>query len=315
MNERPSIIRPTAADTAWGDDGYDTPFKERQSVILVHATSPDLMVGGPRFIPGAKRGSWVVPQGDKRVPFDSFVAHILGFEINHPEYTLSGGANDRGVFVCDHGAMPPEGMEFLKAGGDVSYKIGRYPAGLVAKTGHYRIGPDHKPYAKVAPTITVYMLVNSYGCTYAAYGTAFPPVRDDLVKRAERLRMMAEGADGKPEELKGCTLGKFRFGSRIEKKTYEYPVPVITFVGKLGDEGGPTLEEWRNAKGLRKVLKEGGDWAPVIDHFEPPDPPPEALPKPNIHRPDIRSGKGTWNDNSAPPVESYDGPDDDAIEY
>jgi hypothetical protein len=157
------------------------------------------------------------------------------------------------------------------------------------------------------------MLVNGHGCTYAAYSTAFPIVRDSLVIRAERLRVRVEGADGKPEELKGCTLGKFRFASRIEKKAFEYPVPVITLAGKLGDKDGPTLEEWRQTKALRKVLKEGGDWAPVIDHFEPPEPPPEALPKP-----DIRSGKGAWNDN-APPVEGYDGPDDgpddDAIEF
>jgi hypothetical protein len=275
MNQRSSGIRLTAADTAWSDDGHDTTFKERQSVVLCHGMSPDLMMGGSRFVPGAKIGSWIVPQGDRRVPFDAFVAHILGFDITHPEYTLGGGSNDRGVFVVDHGAMPPQDMDFIRTAGGVNRILGRYAAGLVAKNGHYRIGPDQKPYAKVAPTITAYMLVNGHGCTYAAYGTAFPIVRDNLVVRAERLRVMAEGADGKPEELKGCTLGKFQFASRIEKAAFDYPVPVITLVGKLGDANGPTLAEWRQAKALRQVLKEGEDWAPVSDRFEPPDPPPE----------------------------------------
>jgi hypothetical protein len=296
MNERPSVIRLTAADIAWGDDGHDTMFVERQSVVLVYSTSPEVMAGGSRFVSGAKVGGWVVPQGDKRVPMDTFVGHILGFDTSHPEFTLGGGENDRGVKIHDHGAMPPEDMDFIKVGGGVSKKIGLYPAGLVNKTGHYRLGLDGKPHSKVVPTISVYMLVNGHGCVYAAYGTAFPPVRDDLVIRAERLRVMAEGEGGKPEELKGCTLGKFQFASRFEKKAFECPVPVITLVGKLGDANGPTLAEWRQAKALRKALKEGGDWAPIKEALDPPAPPAEALPHRSSH-----SGKSLTEINPPPP--------------
>jgi hypothetical protein len=149
---------------AWGDDGHDTTFVERQSIILCHGNSPELMVGGSRFVPGAKIGTWVVPQGDKRVPFDAFVGHILGFDVNHPEYTLGGGVNDRGIRIHDHGALPPGDTDFVRAEGGLNKILGRYPAGLVTKSGHYRIGPDGKPYSKVVPTILVYMLVNGHGC-------------------------------------------------------------------------------------------------------------------------------------------------------
>jgi hypothetical protein len=307
-DQRP--IKLNAADTAWGYDGHDTPFVERQSVILCHGMSPDLIIGGPRFVPGAQIGWWVIPQGDKRVALPSFVGHILAFEIGHPEYTLSGGENDRGVKIHEHGAIPPEDMDFIKKDGGYNRIFGTYPPGLVSKSGHYRIRPDRKPYSKMVPTILTYMLVNGHGCTYAAYGTAFPPVRDDLVIRAERLRLMGEDENGKPKEIKSCTLGKFQFASRMEKKAFTYPVPVITLAGKVGDANGPTLEEWRQAMGLRKMIKDGGDWAPIafsdalVARAEgPPAAPPEASP----HRSEI----------DPPPSEGGD-PDweiDDSIEF
>jgi hypothetical protein len=294
MFGRASGIKLGVADAAWGDDERDTSFSQRQSAVLCHGMSPELMVGGPRFTSNARIGWWVIPQGDERVAVESFVGHILGFVISHPEYTLGGGDNDRGVKIHDHGALPPDDMDFIKVGGGFSKRIGAYPAGLVAKNGHYRLNlSDGKPYSKVVPSIATYMLIGGFGACYSAYGTAFGPVRDDLVIRAERLRVTVEGADGKPQELRGCTLGCFRFASRFEKKTYEYPVPVITLVGKLGEPNGPSLAAWRQAQPLRKALKEGGDWAPVLDHFEPPDPPPEALP-----------------DHSYQPPDRYDGPDD-----
>jgi hypothetical protein len=280
MNERPSVIHLTAEDRAGSiDNGHDTPFRDRQSVTLCHGMSPELMVGGSRFTPGAAIGDYVVPQGDKRVVFrgsTGFAAQIIGFDLSHPEYTVGVGAGDRGVFVCDHGRQGPEDMRWFKEGEK-----------NVAKQGYYRVNGG-QPGNKVVPTITAYMLVNGHGVAYAMYGTAYPIGRD-LVTRAERLRVKATGPDGKPEELKGCTLGKFLFTSRFEKKAYTYPVPVAEILGKLGEAGGPTLEEWRKIQPLRQAFKEGGNWVPA-EALDPPAPPPELPPKASVTVNDVKVG-------------------------
>ena len=151
--------------------------------------SPELMAGGPRYAPGAAIGDYVVPQGDRRVVFGEtgFVAQVIGFNLSHPEYTVGVGAgDDRGQLVDDHGRQAPEDMDFFKTAGGVSKKIGPYSAGLVAKTGHYRI-VDGKPGNKVVPTITAYCW-STATASYAMYGTAFAAGRD-LAARIERLRV------------------------------------------------------------------------------------------------------------------------------
>jgi hypothetical protein len=299
MNERPSVIRLTAADSAWGDEGHDTPFVERQSMLLMYATSPDLVVGGPRFVFGARVGGYVVPQGDKRVAFNNGVLfHPIGFRLSHPEYTVDLG-DTRGVYVGDHGVEPPEDMRWFKAG-----------EANVAKPGYYRVNGG-LPGNKVTPTITAFGLVNGFGVSFAMYRSAFN-VGKDLVIRAERLRVKAEGEGGQSGELKGCVLGMFKFGSRLEKMgPHNVPLPTATLVGKLGEANGPTLEQWRLAKQLRAAFKEGGDWTPM-EVIEPPAPPPEALP----HRSDS-GARSVVDENNPPPA--VDGESDweidDSIEF
>jgi hypothetical protein len=139
--------------------------------------------------------------------------------------------------------------------------------------------------------------------------TARQPIKE-LVIRAERLRTKVE-IDGKIEDVRGVTLGAFRFTTAFEKKVYTYPVPVLTLVGKLGEANGPTLEEWRHLQRLRQAFKQGLDWMPQ-DAIDPPAP-PEALPaSPGKGSIDIRSGHGAWDDG-APPHTDYEGPEDDEI--
>ena len=276
------------------DDGRDTPFRDRQSMSLNHATSPALVIGGSAHVPGAVIGGYTVSLGDERVPMASVLFQVIAFTLSHPEYTVGLGDGDRGVFVCDHGVAEPSGMKFLKQG-----ERG------VAKAGFYRIN-DGRPGNKVVPTVTAYGLVDGHGISYAMYGTAFKPGKDWVI-RAERLRAKAE-IDGKIEELRGCTLGRFKLTSAIEKKgMLSYPVPVITLVGKLGEAGGPTFEQWLLVKQLRKAFKDG-DWTPA-EAIDPPDPPP-ALEEPQRGSIDVRSGSGAWN--NAPLPDRYDGPDDDS---
>jgi hypothetical protein len=242
MNEMRSKLTAEDYDLVRGDDGHDTPFRDRQSMVLVYGSSPELVFGGSRYVKGAEIGGYVAPQGDKRVPMKSVLMQTVVFTLTHPEYTLGDGEGDRGQFVCDHGVKPPSDMKFLKASG-----------GLVKKTGHYRVGADGKPGNKVAPTITAYGLVNGFGASYAMYGTAYGAGRE-FAGRAERLMVRVDPPliitqPGGPAidvpELRGCALGIFELTSRFEKMgPYRVPVPVMTLVGKLGEEGGPTLEQW-----------------------------------------------------------------------
>jgi hypothetical protein len=271
-------IRITAADQEriQDDDVHDTPLVAKQSLVLCHGMSPELMAGGPRFVAGAAIGDFVATLGDTKKAFKNGVFfHPIAFTLTHPEYTVGVGDGDRGEYVTDHGVDAPADMDFIKVTGGVSRKRGAYPAGLVAKNGHYRI-VDGKPGNKVVPTITAYGLVEGHGVGYAMYGTAWA-VGLDWVGRAERLRVRAEAPDGKPEELKGCTLGVFKLTSRSEKKgAFPYPVPVVTLVGKLGEPGGPSVERWRFAGGLRQAFKQSGglDWVPD-EALDPPAPPPD----------------------------------------
>jgi hypothetical protein len=256
-----------------GDDGHDTPFRDRQSVVLIHGTSPELVVGGPKFVSGALIGDYAVPQGDLRAAFKGSVGvvfHVVGFDHMNPEYTVSLGDGDRGQFVTDHGVTAPKDTKFLQASD-----------GLVRKTGHYRM-IDGKPGNKVVPTVVAYGLVNGHGVSYAMYGTAYS-VGVDWINRAERLRAKVE-IEGKLEEIRGCTLGLFLLTSRLEKKgSYTYPVPAVTTIGKLGEARGPSAEQWRLAKRLRQAFKQGLDWTPP-ETLDPPAPTPEiqASPKSTI---------------------------------
>lgn len=284
MNERPSVINLTAADrAAMGDDGHDTPFVGKSEMTLVYAASPEVLVGGPSFVPGAQVGGYAVSQGDKRIAFNNGVLfHPIGFRLSHPEYGPDVG-DKRGQYLRDHGVARPDAAVWRDADGFQIQKAGYYlPNGNA-----------------VVPTVTAYGLVNGFGVGFAMYRTAYNAGKD-LVIRAERLRVKAD-IDGKTEELRGCTLGVFKFTSAFEKRgPYTVPIPVATLVGRLGEEGGPTLAAWRKIQPLRRAFKEGGDWTP-IEAFDPPAPPELGT---------SRQGSVTVNDMSVqrseanpPPIE------------
>jgi hypothetical protein len=285
MNEmkstKPVLLRTEDAAYLYDDDGHDVPFRGKQGVAMIYGVSRQLTE-----IPGAEIGDFDVPQGDKRALFKAstgFLFHPIGFELSNPEYTPD-TPEGRGTFVIDHGVRWPEDSVFLKQG-----ERG------VARAGRYRI-VDGKVANRVVPTVAIYGLVGAHGVSYSCYGTAFAPAKD-LAIRAERLRVKAE-IDGRIQELQGCTLGLFQVTSAIEKKgDRRYPVPVFRLVGKLGEPGGPTPEQWRLAKQLRQAFKQGEDWVPA-EAIDPPAPPV------------IDAGdEGAWNDG-APGPDRYEGPND-----
>jgi hypothetical protein len=281
----------TAADrAAQGDGAPDLLFKERQGITLAHQVSPELTPGDARHVPGLVIGGFAVPQGDVKVAFnDGFEFLLVGLTLDHPQYGADTAAG-RGRYVTSHGVNMPREARWLDAGPGVS------------KSGHYLPNGD-----KIVQTVTGHMLVGGFGCGYDFYGSAFK-VGKALAISAQRLRAIGEDETGKRIEVRGCTLGRWRMTSFFEKKgAYTYPVPKATRIGKLGEAGGPTLEEWRVLQSLRQAFREGEEWMPM-EAIEPPAPPlfEAALP-----RPDIRSGRGAWDHDSAPPVDSYDGPEDD----
>jgi hypothetical protein len=302
MNEH--SIKLAASDRALiqGGDSPDLPFREKSRIMLVHATAPELIVGDKRHAPGAQIGDYVVPLGDDRMVFrgaQGFEFQPIGFAISHPEYTPDSDAG-RGTFVFDHGVRPPADARWFKVSDGVR------------KAGQYRV-VDGYPGNPVTPTITAYGLVCGCGVSYDFYRSAFPVGREFAV-RAERLRARAEGADGKIEELRGVTLGVFRFTSAIERDgDYRYPLPIVSLIGKLG-AGGPSLEQWRSAQRLRQSFKQGLGWAPqeAMEPPDPPDPPAPLLGAPRRGSIDIRSGRGAWDDDAdRPPAHTdYDGPSD-----
>ena len=125
MNERPSVINLTAADrAAMGDDGHDTPFVGKSEMTLVYAASPEVLVGGPSFVPGAQVGGYAVSQGDKRIAFNNGVLfHPIGFRLSHPEYGPDVG-DKRGQYLRDHGVARPDAAVWRDADGFQIQKAG-----------------------------------------------------------------------------------------------------------------------------------------------------------------------------------------------
>jgi hypothetical protein len=263
-----------------GDDDVDLPFFERQRIALAAAVSPELIPNGPRYVPGLAIGDFAVPQGDMKIVVKGqvgFETFIVGFGHSVPEY-LPG----RGKLVTIHAELPPD-AKFL------------YASDGVEKTGFWLKNGN-----KVVPTVTAHLLVNGHGCVYDFYSSAYK-IGKHLVVMAQRLRGAIQGADGRPVEVKGCTLGKFLFTSHMESPkgaaTAPYPLPVVTLVGKLGQPNGPTLAQFKQLRELRQAFRDGLDWVPV-EAIEPPAPPAEN--KVTAPRPDIRTGKGVWINEPRP---------------
>jgi hypothetical protein len=261
-------------------DGPDLPFRDRQRIVLVSATAPELIVGGPRYVPGAVIGDFVVAQGDSKKVFKGskgFEFLLVGMSISHPEYLPRSLG---GAFVCDHGLKLPSDAKWIKSNEGTE------------KTGHWRQNGN-----RVVPTITAYMLVEGHPAVYDFYSTAFNTGKD-LSIRAGRVKAIisCEGVDGKVSEtveVKGYGTGKWLMISEIEKKLdRRYPIPIASLVGKLGDEKGPTLDEWRTLQDLRRAFKAGElDWQP-LEAIEPPEPPSAPLAHERRGSIEIRSAKG-----------------------
>jgi hypothetical protein len=286
-------IKLTAADrTLVEGDGVDLPIYEKSRAGIVQTNSPELVRDptNKRFIDGAAAGDFFAFFGEHKTFFKGptgFLCQVIGFSHAFNEY-LPG----HGPFVTAHDEKPGD-AQWLKIG--------------VPKEGLYRVNGDGLPGNHIVEIVYAYLLIGGRGAVYPFYGTACP-IGHDFASRAQRLHVKVE-IDGKIEEVRGPTLGKFQFTSYLDKKgDKRWYKPNVTCACKLGEVGGVTIEEWRRAQRLRQAFKRGLDWAP-LEALDPPTPPAEALP-PRQGSIEVRSDKDVWRDN-APPPDRYDGPDDD----
>ena len=106
------------------------------------------------------------------------------------------------------------------------------------------------------------------------------PIGRDLTNRAQALNV--EGLKG----VKGCVLGRYRMTSRLkETDTRRWFLPVIEYLGKLGQPNGPSLAAVLELAEMRKTFLAG--LPPMLEasgaalEIEgPPDPPASSLDEP-----------------------------------
>jgi hypothetical protein len=286
-------------------DTPDLPSRDRKKIVLVQPTSPELVYGDKRYIQGASIGSFIIPKGDERVPVPSFTAIAVGFNKRWDEYMP-----DRGPYVASHDAKPADCI-WLDAKRDG-----------VKKTGYARQNGN-----RVQEVVAAYLLLgNGFGGVYDFYGSA-TSIGRDFADRAGRLKATVGGSD-----IHTCTVGMWGFKSRTEQGAEgRYCLPVPSLIGKLGEEGGPTLKQWRQAQYLRRAFKDGTPFIAALEDLAAPTaldtimagpPRPEMIrhgaPSRAMTPPDIGSGPARW-DRDGPPAppppteEDYGGhyPDED----
>jgi hypothetical protein len=225
----------TAGDTP------DVPSTVSAYVALMAALSQAVDPNSDRYIPGTRVGDLVIyTSSNKPKVFPGatgFKTMVLAFErlwIGRPE--------------------GDEPIRYPKKPPDVAW-LDRGDHG-VEQPGHYRIGPDGELGNRVVLTLIAYLLVDgidevvSLSFTKSALRMCGNGFMDMAQKIAVRI-----GPDGL-QWVTGCTLGKFRVTSRlVDNGTRRWHVPKVELIGRLGEEGGPTLEEWRHAQSLRIAAK------------------------------------------------------------
>jgi hypothetical protein len=275
-------------------DAPDLAIRARSKIILVQSNSPELVPGDKRHVPGAQVGWFIVPKGDERVAVDHVDFIAVGFSHYFDEYLPN-----RGPYVETHLKKPPEAI-WLNAKRD-----------NVEKTGLWLPNGN-----RVVEVILTYMMLNGgQGGSFAFFGSGFPVGRD-LSDRAASLEAVAGTGS-----VHTCTVGKFRLTSTFEKDgDLRWCKPYVALLGKLGEDKGPTIAEWRQAQTLRRAVKDGVPWqealADVQAQLAPPKPKLAVVePKPTRVEPKLTvvEQRQAWAEGP-PPMDPDDpgyGADDD----
>ena len=237
---------------------------------------PELGALNP-YLPGAMAGGFVVPNREGRLFMPSppgFTFAVFAFTKEYAVFEiLPDNKGER--FIESHPEMPA----------DAGWKDG--PDGK-------RICRDSKGRV-VQEARNAFMRVEETSqLGFYRFSKTARLIGRDLTNRAQVLSI--KGLDG----VKGPVLGRYRMTSRLkEDDTRRWFLPVIEYLGKLGQPNGPSLASVMELAQLRKTFLAGGK--PALEIEGPPAPP--ALPK-------SPSYDGPLDGPPAPPP--YDrNPDDD----
>jgi hypothetical protein len=251
----------TAADRALAEgDRRDVEIREKLKFSVMHQMSNELDPSSKVYVKGAQPGDIVLTTADAgpkifRNPEGACV-FAVGFQHLWNEYALDVGVQ-RGSLLDQHEKKPADCV-WLKPP-------------RVQKQGNYRVNSGGDIYAAVVETLFAFLMVEADGAVYpgvyALYKTALA-YGTEFAARAQSLKVRLPSESGGTEQLSSPTLGKWRVTTASEKFG-DRPVfvPRFKLLGRLGEQTGPTLDEWRLIMGLRKSFLAGGSWAP-----EPPAP-------------------------------------------
>ena len=139
---------------------------------------------------------------------------------------------------------------------------------------------------------------------------------------SDMLRRTSRKVDGK--DVNPVTV-KWRMTSRLERSGDDrWYVPDPQLLGRFGEPNGkgPTVEEVRLGAQLRKALKTGASWEAPLEPPAPPNPSAQIERQPYERQPHdhrgsiaITSGRPALKSvETTPPVETYDGPDNDSYD-
>lgn len=216
--------------------------------LLDRPESPDNV-----YVEGARAGGYVLPTSEGRVfaPVPpGLIFGVIGFTQEWALYEPStdGGQDER---VDVQPKLPATARwRFDPA---VGKKVHKTDSGLL-----------------VREEIGIIMLPEATGqiCRYVTQKTAVKIGRA-FYNRAQRLRV---------DDVCGCVLGRFRATSFLKSEDgRNWHLPVLSVVGKLGEENGPGVERVREIAQLRDAYLKGASLSEPAA-LEPPAPSSEGAP-------------------------------------
>ena len=245
------------------DDFGDFPSKGPPRSGVTQLASKDLDPQSPRFVAGAQAGSIVLRYGVgddevvKTFDFMPFAAESY-FSVYEPDRGI-----ERGAYVETLNEKPADARWQAD-------DIGRQRCLL----------PNGN---EVRETKVVYMIVGDGRIVaFAAHSSGLKPINEMLDKCARLSVKRPFKTDGKTEtvSLRGPIISKWRM-TTLEKRqnAYRWWVPNATFLGKLGDPNGPSIEECLFARRVRDDFRQSGFWTEAVSAPTAPELPPVARAK------------------------------------
>jgi hypothetical protein len=284
------------------DDFSDFPLKgpPLSNVIALTGKELDQSATGV-FIVGAAPGKLALRfSADEAKVVDTFDFTAFATDTYFRIYAPSRGTEQRGAYLETITERPSRAESEWKQGAD-----GR-------KHWFYHNGREIKE------TLLTYMIVDGRVICFRARGSALRPMKD-TIDRAGRLsvRYPVE-IDGKVENkpFHGPLISKWRMSTCEHREGFRYWTPLSMLLGKLGEAGGPSFEEYLFARQARESFRQDGLLlgAPAL---APSEPPPAIESKALIPQPPqrakitITSGHQAYASHEDPPLhDRYDGPTD-----